>query len=146
MAGWRLGMAVGNAEVIEYLSTYKSQMDTSNFAPVFAAGVTALTSDQDWLEERNALYQERRDLVVNGLRAAGLSVDTPKAAIYVWAGLPAGESDSIRFCNRMLEETGVSTTPGIVYGKHGEGFLRVSLGTATERIAEAMQRIIHWTK
>ncbi len=146
MAGWRLGMAVGNAEVIEYLSTYKSQMDTSNFAPVFAAGVTALTSDQDWLEERNALYQERRDLVVNGLRAAGLSVDTPKAAIYVWAGLPAGENDSIRFCNRMLEETGVSTTPGIVYGKHGEGFLRVSLGTATERIAEAMQRIIHWTK
>jgi LL-diaminopimelate aminotransferase len=73
-------------------------------------------------------------------------VDTPKAAIYVWAGLPTGENNSIRFCNRMLEEIGVSTTPGIVYGKHGEGFLRVSLGTATERIEEAMRRIIHWTK
>jgi LL-diaminopimelate aminotransferase len=146
MAGWRLGMAVGNAEVIEYLSTYKSQLDTSNFAPVFAAGVTALTSDQNWLEDRNALYQKRRDLVVNGLRTAGLNVDTPKAAIYVWAALPTGEKDSISFCNRMLEETGVSTTPGVVYGKHGEGFLRVSLGTSTERIEEAMQRIIHWTK
>ncbi|MHC1740941.1 MAG: aminotransferase class I/II-fold pyridoxal phosphate-dependent enzyme [Anaerolineaceae bacterium] len=146
MAGWRLGMAVGNAEIIEYLSTYKSQMDTSNFAPVFAAGVTALRSDQSWLEDRNAIYKERRDIVVNGLRQAGFSLDTPKAAIYVWAQLPSGQSDSIAFCNQLLEETGVSTTPGIVYGLHGEGFLRISLGTSTERIQEAMQRIIDWIK
>lgn len=146
MAGWRLGMAVGNAEVLDYMFTYKSQVDTSNFAPVFTAGVKALTSDQGWLEDRNALYQQRRDLVVNGLRQAGFILDTPQAAIYVWAHLPAGENDSVAFCNRLLEDTGVSTTPGVIYGPHGEGFIRISLGTPTERIAEAMQRIIHWKK
>jgi LL-diaminopimelate aminotransferase len=146
MAGWRLGMAVGNPEVISYISTYKSQVDSSNFAPVFAAGVTALTSDQDWLEDRNQLYQKRRDIVIKGLRQAGFTVDTPKAAIYVWAHLPEGQNDSMTFCSKLLEETGVSTTPGIVYGPHGEGYIRISLGTATNRIEEAMQRMIHWIK
>ncbi len=146
MAGWRLGMAVGNPEVISYLFTYKSQMDTSNFAPVFTAGVSALSADQSWLEDRNQIYHERRDLVVNGLRKAGFQVDTPQAAIYVWAHLPTGVTDSTSFCTRMLEETGVSTTPGVVYGQHGEGYLRISLGTATDRIAEAMQRIVNWIK
>ena len=146
MAGWRLGMAVGNAEVIEYLSIYKSQVDTSNFAPVFAAGVKALTSEQDWLAERNELYQKRRDIVVAGLRKAGFTLESPRAAIYVWAHLPAGQNDSTAFCDRLLEETGVSTTPGIVYGQHGEGYIRISMGTSTERIEEAMQRIIHWIK
>lgn len=146
MAGWRLGMAVGNPEVINYLFTYKSQMDTSNFAPVFAAGVTALTSDQSWLEGRNELYRQRRDLVVNSLRKAGFKLDTPQAAIYVWAHLPEGYTDSMKFCEKLLEETGVSTTPGVVYGSHGEGYLRVSLGTATDRIDQAMQRIVEWVK
>ena len=146
MAGWRLGMAVGNAEVINYLYTYKSQVDTSNFAPVFAAGVNALPADQGWLVGRNQLYQKRRDIVVQGLRQAGFTLETPKAAIYVWAHLPAEQNDSTAFCNKLLEETGVSTTPGIVYGPHGEGFLRISLGTATDRIEKAMQRLIHWSK
>lgn len=146
MAGWRLGMAVGNPEVINYLFTYKSQMDTSNFAPVFAAGVTALTSDQSWLEGRNELYRQRRDLVVNSLRKAGFKLDTPQAAIYVWAHLPEGYTDSMKFCEKLLEETGVSTTPGVVYGSHGEGYLRVSLGTATDRVDQAMQRIVEWVK
>jgi len=146
MAGWRLGMAVGNADVINYLFTYKSQMDTSNFAPVFAAGVTALSADQTWLEDRNKIYLKRRDLVVNGLRKAGFKLDVPKAAIYVWAHLPEGHTDSLKFCESLLEETGVSTTPGIVYGSHGEGYLRISLGTATDRIDQAMQRIVDWVK
>lgn len=146
MAGWRLGMAVGNSDVIDYLFTYKSQMDTSNFGPIFSAGVAALTGDQEWLEERNLVYKQRRDLVVDGLRNAGLILDVPKAAIYVWAHLPQGETDSIKFCSRMLDETGVSTTPGIIYGKHGEGFLRVSLGTSTQRIKEAMNRLSEWKR
>jgi len=146
MAGWRLGMAMGNRDVIRYLFTYKSQMDTSNFAPIFAAGVTALSGDQTWLEERNDIYRQRRDLVVNGLRAGGFTLDKPKAAIYVWAQLPKGQSDSMEFCARLLEETGVSMTPGIVYGQHGEGFVRISLGTATNRIEEAMQRLVKWIR
>ncbi len=146
MAGWRLGMAVGNPDVIDYLFTYKSQMDTSNFGPIFSAGVAALTGDQSWLEERNQVYKERRDLVVEGLRSAGLTLEVPRAAIYVWAHLPPGETDSIKFCSRMLDETGVSTTPGVIFGKHGEGFLRVSLGTSTQRIKEAMDRLSDWKR
>jgi len=146
MAGWRLGMAVGNPDVINYLFTYKSQMDTSNFAPIFSAGVAALTGDQSWLEERNLIYKERRDLVVNGLRAAGFKLDIPKAAIYVWAALPGGHHNSIKYCADLLEATGVSTTPGVVYGPHGEGYLRVSLGTPADRIREAMERLVKWSK
>jgi len=146
MAGWRLGMAVGNPQIIDYLFTYKSQMDTSTFGPIFSAGVAALTGDQDWIEERNDVYKKRRDLVVEGLRSAGFTLESPRAAIYVWAKLPEGETNSIEFCSRLLENTGVSTTPGVVYGKHGEGFLRVSLGTATERIELAMERIKNWKR
>ncbi len=146
MAGWRLGMAIGNQQVINYLHTYKSQMDSSHFQAVLDAGVVALTGDQSWLEERNDIYLHRRNIVLDGLRQAGFLVETPPAAIYVWAQLPDGYSDSIAFCNHMLEEAGVSTTPGIVYGNFGEGYLRISLGMATHRIQEAMQRIVHWMK
>ncbi|MBW6474731.1 MAG: aminotransferase class I/II-fold pyridoxal phosphate-dependent enzyme, partial [Anaerolineaceae bacterium] len=146
MAGWRLGMAVGNADIIGYIHTYKSQMDSSQFAPVIDAGITAITGDQSWLSKRNAIYQTRRDMVVNGLKEAGFEVDTPPAAIYIWAKLPVGFEDSMAFCNQLLEETGVSMTPGVVYGQYGEGYLRVSLGTKTERIQEAMERIKLWMK
>ncbi len=144
MAGWRLGMAVGNAQVIGYLHTYKSQMDSSHFQPILDAGVEALSGDQTWLEQRNQIYQERRDIVLTALRKAGFSVETPPAAIYVWARLPEGITDSIKFCDLLLEEIGVSTTPGIVYGNHGEGFLRISLGTATNRIQQGMYRLVDW--
>jgi LL-diaminopimelate aminotransferase len=146
MAGWRLGMAVGNADVVDYLFTYKSQMDTSNFGPIFSAGVAALTGDQSWLEQRNLIYKERRNLVVEGLREAGFSFDIPKAAIYVWAALPEGHRDSMKYCADLLESTGVSVTPGIVYGPHGEGYLRVSLGTPADRIEEAMTRLVKWSR
>jgi LL-diaminopimelate aminotransferase len=145
MGGWRLGMAVGNPQVLSYLHTYKSQMDSSHFAPVLEAGIAALEGDQTWLEERNDIYQFRRDIVLKGLRASGFTVQTPPATIYLWAHLPAGITDSTRFCERLLEETGVSTTPGVVYGAYGEGYLRISLGMATDRIKEAMERIKAWT-
>lgn len=144
MAGWRLGMAVGNPQVLGYLSTYKSQVDTSVFQPIMDAGIAALTGDQGWLEGRNQIYQQRRDIVVAGLRQAGFGVDVPPAAIYVWAHLPEGYPDSMAFCERLLNETGVSITPGLVYGKFGEGYVRISLGTATDRIQQAMDRLVEW--
>ena len=146
MAGWRLGMAVGNARVISYLHTYKSQSDSSQFQAILDAGTVALTGDQSWIEQRNDIYRQRRDIVVQSLREAGFSVDIPPAAIYVWAKLPPGHTDSTDFCTRLLESTGVSVTPGIVYGAHGEGYLRVSLGTDTELIRTAMERIKGWIK
>jgi LL-diaminopimelate aminotransferase len=144
MAGWRVGMVVGNPDVISYIHNYKSQMDSSLFAPIIDAGITALSSDQTWLEDRNAIYQQRRDIIVEGLSAVGFEIKTPPAAIYVWAKLPKRFSDSMAFCNKLLEDTGVSTTPGIVYGKYGEGYLRISLGASTERISEAIERIKNW--
>ena len=144
MGGWRLGMAVGNPQVLGYLSTYKSQVDSSHFGPILAAAEVALTGDQTWLEERNDIYQYRRDIVVNAFKSMGLRTTLPPAAIYIWAHLPAGVTDSTSFCNRLLEETGVSTTPGVVYGDYGEGYLRISLGMATNRIKQAMDRMATW--
>lgn len=146
MGGWRLGAAVGNAQVLGYLHTYKSQMDSSHFGPILSAGAAALTGDQEWVQDRNLVYKERRDIIVSALRQAGFTVNTPPAAIYVWARLPEGVKDSTEYCNRMLEQTGVSTTPGVVYGPSGEGYLRISLGTPTPRVKEAMQRLVDWVK
>lgn len=144
MAGWRLGMAVGNARAISFLHTYKSQTDSSQFQAILDAGAAALTGDQSWIKERNDVYRARRDIVVRSLKTAGFEVDFPPAAIYVWAGLPSRYPDAVQFCDRLLEETGVSTTPGDVYGEFGKGNLRVSLGTPTPQIEEAMARLEQW--
>ncbi len=146
MAGWRLGMAVGNAQVIKLIHTYKSQLDSSHFEPMLDAGIAALTGDQTWIIGRNKIYEERRNIIVDGLKESGFILTTPPAAIYVWAKLPQRFTDSAQFCNQLLEDTGVSTTPGIVYGEYGEGYLRISLGTDTERIREAVHRIKNWIK
>lgn len=144
MAGWRLGMVVGNPQIISFLNTYKSQMDSSHFTAILDAAVVALTGDQEWIHARNDIYLSRRNIVIEGLRAAGFSVRTPPAAIYVWARLPDEQTNSLEFCDRLLTETGVSTTPGSIYGQYGEGYLRISLGTPTARIEAAMQRIVKW--
>ncbi len=145
MGGWRVGMVVGNRQVIQYLNTYKSQMDSSHFMPILEASVAAMNGDQGWLEERNRVYQERRDLILKGVKEAGLSAHIPQAAIYVWARLQRGVS-SEEFCSCLLEDTGVSITPGIVYGQYGEGYIRISLSTPIDRIHEAMRRFVEWVK
>ncbi len=145
MAGWRLGMAVGNAEVVRYLKTYKSQVDTSHFDPILVGGATALTGDQGWIRERNTTYQERRDAVIAGLRAMGFEPNVPKAALYVWTRIPDGWND-LEFCERLLRDTGVSTTPGSIYGQYGQGYFRISICTPLRHIQEAMSRLIDWTQ
>lgn len=144
MAGWRLGMACGNSEVIRLLGVIKSQMDSSIFGPLMFAGEVAMNSDQSWLEQRNLVYHERRDLTVDALRAAGFTLETPKASLYVWAKVPGEGVDCIDFCHRLLMETGVSITPGIVYGKSGAGYIRISLVTPTERMKLAYDRLSAW--
>jgi len=144
MAGWRLGMAVGNAQVIGYLHTLKSQIDSAHFEPILRAGAAALTGDQTWTIKRNEIYKSRRDIIVNAMQQAGFTVQSPPAAIYVWARLPEGSTDSTSFCSRLLDETGVSITPGIVYGQAGEGYVRISLGTPTHRMEVAMRRLLDW--
>jgi LL-diaminopimelate aminotransferase len=144
MAGWRVGMAVGNPQLIKLLRTYKSQLDSSLFIPIMMAAETALEGDQSWIDERNRVYQDRRDQVVMTLQELGFHLDIPKAAIYVWARLPKMWDDSITFCDRLLREAGVSVTPGVVYGPSGAGYIRISLVTPIEQLSEAMARMKTW--
>jgi len=146
MAGWRVGMAAGNPEVIRLLKVYKSQLDSSHFTPVMMAAEAALLGDQSWLASRNEIYQERRDVIVETLRNLGFSLEIPKASLYVWAQIPKPWHDSVGFCEKLLTDTGVSITPGVVYGESGEGYIRISLVTPVDRLADAMQRMAAWMK
>lgn len=146
MAGWRIGMAVGNAEVIRLLATYKSQIDSSIFEPIMDAGALALTSDQSWIHERNNIYEQRRNVAYKGMVEAGFEVELPKAALYLWARLPGKYTDSLQFCADVLNDTGVSMTPGVVYGQSGKDYIRISIITQAELIEEAMRRVVNWMK
>jgi LL-diaminopimelate aminotransferase len=144
MAGWRVGMALGNPQLIKLLRTYKSQLDSSLFIPIMMAAETALLGDQSWTETRNKIYQDRRDAVVSILLELGFKLEVPKASIYVWARVPEKWEDSIVYCETLLRETGVSVTPGVVYGSSGAGYIRISLVTPIDRLSEAMERMKAW--
>jgi LL-diaminopimelate aminotransferase len=146
MAGWRVGVAVGNSDIIRLLRVYKSQLDSSHFQPIMKAAEAALLGDQRWIDDRNMVYQKRRDVVVKTLREIGFEFEDPKASLYVWAKIPAPYQDSIAFCDSLLNDTGVSITPGVVYGPSGAGYIRVSLVTPIESLVEAMGRLRDWMK
>lgn len=140
MAGWRVGMAVGNAMAVEALTRTKTNIDSGIFLPIQDVAVLVLTADQAWLAERNEIYRERRDLVLATLQEIGMQARRPAASLYVWARVPDGYR-SAEFSGRLLEEAAISITPGTVFGPHGEGYVRVSLGMSTDRIREAMNRL-----
>lgn len=140
MAGFRLGMMVGNALVCEGLTRLKSNIDTGVFRPLQVAAVRALELPEQWLSERNAIYQRRRDVLVSALRELGMRVDVPEAGLYLWPQAPAGETSSA-FAMRMLSEAAVAITPGTNFGSQGEGYLRITLTAPDERIAEAAARL-----
>jgi LL-diaminopimelate aminotransferase len=140
MAGWRVGMAVGNAAAVEALARTKTNIDSGLFRPIQDAAIAALTGDQGWLTRRNEVYRSRRNLIVEGLAKVGIQADRPRAGLYVWTEVPQGYS-SLEFADRLLEEVGISLTPGSAFGPHGEGYLRISLGCDTQRVAEAMERL-----
>jgi LL-diaminopimelate aminotransferase len=143
MTGWRIGYAVGRAEVVEVLSRYKTNIDSGTFKAIQYAGVEAFHPEESsrFREKMCAVYQERRDVVINALREMGFTVAAPKATFYVWAPVPAGFSSSTEFVSYILEETGVVITPGRGFGEYGEGFFRIALTVDVERIREAMERI-----
>jgi LL-diaminopimelate aminotransferase len=140
MAGWRVGMAVGNPVAVEALARTKTNIDSGIFLAIQEAAIAALTGDQSWLKERNAIYQERRDLIVQTLNEVGMHADVPRAGLYVWPRIPTGYT-STDIAERLLEEAHVSVTPGTAFGPHGEGYLRLSLGAPTSQVREAMERI-----
>ena len=141
MAGWRLGMAVGNPELLSALAFVSFNTSMGLFGPSQIAAIEALTADQSWMQERNELYRERRDIVVDGLRAIGLQLQRPKATLYVWAKLPPAFNDSLKFSKWVLDQTGVWITSGIFFGPAGEGYVRASITLPTEDLCEAMGRL-----
>jgi len=145
MAGWRVGVAVGNTKALHVLYSVKTYADSGHFLPILEASAVALTGDQSWLDGRNSVYQKRRDLMVKSLVAMGLQPALPKASLYVWCPLPQGWT-SMGFVETLLEEAHVSLTPGTVFGQYGEGYVRISVTAPENRIADAMQRMERWMR
>jgi LL-diaminopimelate aminotransferase len=140
MTGWRIGFAVGNAEILNGLGRVKTNVDSGTFQAVQIAGITALTGSQDCVKRNVAVYRERRDILADGLSSAGMEVKKPKATFYLWVKVPLGTS-SIRFSMSLLERAGIVVTPGVGFGKYGEGFVRFALCVSAERLMEACERI-----
>jgi len=140
MAGWRVGMVVGNAQAIEALTVIKTNIDSGIFQPIQDAAVVALTSDQSWIIERNLIYQRRRDIILNWLPSLGMTAQSPKGALYVWAKVPAGVNCE-QLALEVLEKAGVWMTPGTAFGDQGDGYLRLSLCVPEARLVEAGERL-----
>ena len=140
MAGWRVGMAVGNPDVLASLSRVKSNVDSGQFLPVQEAAARALAIPEEWIEARNRIYKERMRTAISGLASLGLPVTPPQAALYIWTRVPEGW-DSEGFATVLLEKAGVAVAPGSFFGEQGEGYVRISLTSPEPRIAEAVDRI-----
>ncbi len=140
MTGWRIAAAVGNAEIINGLGRVKTNLDSGAFNPIQYAGIAALESSQDCVGENNRIYSERHDILVEGLSRLGWNVEKPKATFYVWIGIPEGIG-SVDMTARLIQEAGVVTTPGVGFGKYGEGYIRMTVTTSKERLAEAVERL-----
>ena len=143
MTGWRIGMVVGNETMIDALMRVKSNIDSGIPQAVQRMAIEAVYGPQDCIDEHNAIYQRRRDRIVEVLRRVGLEVDTPKASLYVWAKLPEGVT-SADYAARLIEDTGVVVTPGRGYGLNGEGYIRLSVTTPDDRLEEGMRRLEAW--
>ncbi|KAB2954176.1 aminotransferase class I/II-fold pyridoxal phosphate-dependent enzyme [Heliorestis acidaminivorans] len=141
LAGCRLGMAVGNADLLKALNRIKSNIDYGVFKAVQWAAIAALQGPQDMVQENAMVYQRRRDLLVNGLANLGWKMDKPKASMFVWAPIPSGFDSSFDFAEQMIRQAGVLVIPGNAFGERGEGYVRIALVVPDERIQEAVQRI-----
>ena len=140
MTGWRIGFAVGNSEILRGLLKVKTNVDSGVFQAVQEAGIAALRGDDRIIDGICRIYEERRNLLVKGLKEIGLEVEKPKATFYVWCQIPEGYT-SIEFTKKLLNEAGILVTPGVGFGEHGEGFVRFSLTKDVETIARAVDRL-----
>ena len=140
MTGWRIGFACGNAEVIKGLAKVKSNMDSGIFNAIQRSAVTALDGPKEFLKDMNSLYQERRDCLVKGLNSMGWKVKSPKATFYVWAKVPKDQT-SATMAELLLDKADIIATPGIGFGKYGEGYVRMALTVPIERLQKALSRL-----
>ena len=143
MTGWRVGMAVGNADMVNALMRIKSNLDSGIPQAIQEAAIEALSGPQDCIDDHVATYQRRRDRIIPVLRKLGLTVSPPKASLYVWAKVPNGYS-SAKFAGLLLEDQNVVVTPGSGYGPSGEGYIRLSLTLSDEDLEKAIARLSEW--
>jgi LL-diaminopimelate aminotransferase len=140
MTGWRIGFCVGNKKAIAGLGKIKTNIDSGVFQGIQYAGIEALNNYTLGIEERRKIYEERRDIFCKGLEEVGLNYYPPKATFYVWFEVPEGVS-SKDYASKILTETGIVVTPGNGFGNYGEGYIRVSITIAKERLIEAVERL-----
>jgi LL-diaminopimelate aminotransferase len=139
MTGWRVGFVVGNKEAIDGLGAIKSNIDSGVFQAIQLAAIKALRWDQSCVHEMTRIYQQRRDLMIKGLREVGFDLETPRASFYLWICVPKGYT-STQLATKLLEK-GVVVTPGNGFGEPGEGYFRIALTQRKERLEEALGRI-----
>jgi LL-diaminopimelate aminotransferase len=145
MTGWRIGMAVGNAQMIDALFRFKSNLDSGIPQAIQRAAVEALDGSQDCIAEHNSVYQRRRDKLVEALNNIGLGARSPKAGFYIWARIPQGYT-SVDFTTELLDKANVAVTPGVGYGSAGEGYIRLSLTLPDDRLETGISRLSDWHK
>jgi LL-diaminopimelate aminotransferase len=145
MTGWRVGMAVGNAEMIDALRRVKSNIDSGLPQAIQQAAIEALNGSQQCVADNVAVYQRRRDRVIDTFGKIGIKATKPKASLYIWVKVPDGYT-SVSFADKLLDELAVVVTPGIGYGPSGEGYVRISLTIPDKRLDEALARIAAWRR
>jgi alanine-synthesizing transaminase len=143
MPGWRVGFCCGNKELVAALTRIKSYLDYGIFTPVQVAAISALESDQSCVEDIRQMYQDRRDVLCDGLNKAGWAVTPPKATMFVWAKIPApfDQMGSLEFSKLLLKDAGVAVSPGIGFGEYGEGYVRFGLIENEHRTRQALRGI-----
>ena len=141
MAGARIGICVGNAEIVGILRKLKSNIDYGMFLPIQKAAIAALTQDQSIVKETRETYQRRRNRIVAGVAAAGWHIASCKSTMFLWAQIPEGYGSSEEFALNLLKCSGMLVTPGSSFGAYGEGFVRIALVQSDEVIEQALQAL-----
>ena len=141
MSGWRIAHAVGNADALSYLGKVKSNIDMGIFQPIQYAGIAALTGSMDFTREMSTVYQQRRDVLIEGLNKLGWNVRKPPATFFIWTRIPEPGVSSSDFAAKVLKKAGVLITPGRGFGELGEGYIRIALTVEEDILREAVARI-----
>jgi alanine-synthesizing transaminase len=143
MAGWRIGFAAGNRELVAALTRVKSYLDYGAFTPVQAAAVAALNGPQDIVEDNRRLYRSRRDVLVDSFGRSGWNIPVPEASMFAWAPVPERfrAAGSMAFARTLLTEAGVAVAPGVGFGEEGEGYVRIALVENESRIRQAARSL-----
>lgn len=143
MAGWRVGFAVGNERLVGALARVKSYLDYGAYTPIQVAAATALNGDQACVDEMRNIYRSRRDVLVDSFAAAGWPIPKPRASMFAWAALPPGweEESSFEFAEQLMKKAHIAVSPGIGFGEHGEGYVRIALVENEQRIRQAARNL-----